>query len=246
MIALEKNYQIIDCHIHLGYDAGTGERTTVKDLECLSLKHGIDKFLASSFKAQNYDFVEGNEDILKISQGHELITPIAVINPIHGKRAIKEVEECAKKGFVGVKLNSAFIYFDMYGYDSSMVDDVVRKADEYGLVVFLEKIDAGRFANLSKKCTQSILVRLGGSWMDMYSLKGAENILWTVAPGFPDSIKMAVDTVGIEKLVFGSNYPYQDYAHILELFEESSLTQEEKKKIFHENILNIFKKKDDY
>jgi len=52
-------------------------------------------------------------------------------------------------------------------------------------------------------------------------------------------IKSAIEIVGIDKLIFGSDFPCEKPIQILKLIDELLLTDDQKSKLFYKNILNV-------
>ena len=70
------------------------------------------------------------------------------------------------------------------------------------------------------------------------SLKNHKNIYYDIST-INDIliIKEAIDIVSIDKLIFGSDFPYEKPAEVLNRIDELSLTDIQKEKIYYKNIL---------
>jgi len=75
-------------------------------------------------------------------------------------------------------------------------------------------------------------------------LKGYSNIFYDITAIVNlEIIKGAIEIVGIDKLIFGSDFPYEKPIKTLERINELSLTDDQKEKIFYKNILNVIEER---
>ncbi len=77
----------------------------------------------------------------------------------------------------------------------------------------------------------------------MYKLFGSgdyDNIWFDISPFFPASmIKAAIEVVGAEKLLFGSDFPFSDGSENLAALAELELPPREKGAILEGNALEV-------
>jgi predicted TIM-barrel fold metal-dependent hydrolase len=71
-------------------------------------------------------------------------------------------------------------------------------------------------------------------------LKSYSNIYYDITAIIDfEIIECAIEIVGVDKLIFGSDFPYEKPIETLKRINESSLTDEQKEKIYYQNILNV-------
>lgn len=57
----------------------------------------------------------------------------------------------------------------------------------------------------------------------------------------PAAFKCAKEAIGIDKIIFGSDYPYEESGECINFLESLSLSEEEKNKVYHKNAVQLRK-----
>ena len=71
-----------------------------------------------------------------------------------------------------------------------------------------------------------------------------KNILMTTS-GIDDEITVetAIKSVGIDNIMFGTDYPYEDFKHAVDFVKSLNISDEDKEKIFYKNAEKYILKK---
>ena len=173
----------------------------------------------------------------------------AYISPEH-KNAVdvlkKGIEE---QGFEGVKF-----WISTY-CDDPVCNKTVEKMIDYGVPLLLHAFHKAvnqlpfettgeHVANLAKRYPELkiIMAHLGGnSYHGIPAIRDLENV-WVDFSGSSykaDELQYAVENVGTDRILFGSDWPIL-YTSSLGQLEELDLPEEEKDKIRYKNALKIF------
>ncbi len=191
------------------------------------------------------------------SQRSERIIPFASL--LHSQSDWEEtLEEIAERGFKGIKLHPEFQDFDI---DSARSVEIIRRAEELGLVIILHAgLDPSfappshcspeRIARLLDKVDggKIIAAHMGGwrQWDDVEKLLLDSPIYFdtsfTAGHIEPSFCVHLMREHGIEKILFGSDCPWQTSGEVFEFVSSLGLTDEELSRVAYKNaseLLNI-------
>jgi predicted TIM-barrel fold metal-dependent hydrolase len=183
------------------------------------------------------------------------------VHPSDGDRALEEVERVAAAGASGLKLHPNTQAFDVA---DEAVHAVVERAGGLGLPVLFDAyspFDAdqpGKFLGLALSCpsTQIILAHMHHTrFLDLlvYDVM-AKYPWWTrnvwfdmsvVAPAFAESpyrdqFAWVCRKLGIDRLLFASDFPVDDPAEALSALTRYGFDQVELRSICHDNAVELF------
>ncbi|MBQ8921671.1 MAG: amidohydrolase family protein [Oscillospiraceae bacterium] len=167
------------------------------------------------------------------------------------------LEDLAKRGFRGIKLH---LQFQQYDIDSPEVIRILQKAEALGLiVVFHAGADIGlpppvytspekiRHALDYVDGSNLVAAHLGGwaQWDDVERYLVGTNINLDTAyirlfiP--PEQCLRIIRNHGADKIVFGSDSPWENPADTLKFLQSLNLTERELAQITHENAQRLLK-----
>jgi len=165
----------------------------------------------------------------------------------------EEIERTFSKGLKGIKMHHDF---QMENLDDSRFFKTYKKCEEMGIVCLLhagddryEYTSPYRFANILERFPdlKCIAAHFGGykRWEEAYkSLKGIDNLYFDTSSSLyalkPDEATDIIKAFGIEKFMFGTDFPMWDHEKELERFLNLSLTGQEKQMILYDNFINLF------
>lgn len=181
------------------------------------------------------------------------VTGFCHLNPVLGGRAVmREVERCAALGFRAIKLEIA-----NNARDASM-RPVMVAAEKHNLVVLqhawsMTKIrqrsyhtdpeDAGllarRFPNV-----RIIMAHLTGCGVrGVLAVKDCDNLVVDTSGAAPEAgiVEYAVEKLGADRVVYGSDAPIRDFAVALARITGSRLDAKTQRKILCENARNLLR-----
>ena len=262
--------EIFDVHHHVvtsyrDNDARWQEefRTRVEVME----GNGID--MAVLLPSSGYAKAEGIKDTMRVNdamveyrQQDPKRFPVAfgTVEPDHGARALEEVDRIHALGLQGVCwhhfLSGAYI-------DSPVTQNFVRRMGELGLIPFVHinaenPLEAPwRLENLAREFPDITFVGLDGfsshdqGQMVLSMLKHTPNILLDTAllkvPGF---LREACETVGSQRILFGSNQysmpvmyrqsPRPRWSDVLELVRNAPIGEADRDNILGLNAKRLF------
>lgn len=228
---------------------------TADGLKRLMKETGVDKsiILPIATKESQTESINAFAKRMKCDE----IEPFATVYPL-GKNAIDTMERIAEDGFKGIKIHHEFQMLDV---DSEQSIRILKKAEELGLMVV---IHAGSDIGFSGpvRCTPKkihnvlgevsgnniIAAHLGGfdMWDDvMKYLVGTPIYMDTAFLSLFIDKKMYRDIIkehGSDKILFGSDNPWENPADTLRALKELKLSDEEYENITFKNATNLLEK----
>lgn len=182
------------------------------------------------------------------------IFPFGALFP--DENALYDAEKLAEQGYKGVKLHGDFQGF--HADDPRMIE-LYRKCGELGLTVVLHAgldcvsvndihVTPEHMVNVLEKTyrTRFVLAHMGGILCEEKAadmLSGSEYVYVDTAFAAgrlaPDVMTDLIRRYGADKVLFGSDCPWNDPADDIRLIEKCRLTPEEREMIFSQNARRL-------
>ena len=226
----------IDCEMHIGNFTGDlyawlDHEIRPQELEALLDRHGFDMALIMPPTLQDPD----NRSMAKALQGHPRLLGFAMINPYGPEGGVPELERAVGEwGMKGMKLVPLRHGYDI---DTEVPIRAMQCAERLGLPV---SIHSGahyclpwQIADLARKFPTVPVIMDHMGWR--YYVDGAINVamttpniyLETAMVSMPGYIKLAVNKLGADRVIYGSDYPTGSPASMLEVVKAANLKPEE-------------------
>ncbi|QIK79962.1 amidohydrolase family protein [Sphingomonas piscis] len=203
---------------------------------------------------------KGNDGIIALAASKPGLIPIVTVHPYDGEAALRELERVRKRGAKVLKIHSHTQRFDAA---DPRVLALVRKAGDLGMVVLMDNAsivpgDNQKLLNIALETpkTNFIFAHIGGLdfrfWNILKLARTAENLVGnniyfdaSTAPLMADSPLEAefvwtLRNVGIDYVLFGSDYPQLSVKDSLDALNRLGLTDEELAKIRYGNAKRLF------
>ena len=239
---------IIDGHVHIGTSVFFHMQADADLLLRLADKAGFDRIFVTELTALFYDMSEGNDALAaKIApHGDRMIGYASIPTPRLGRRAVDEVRRCREKhGFRGVKI---------YSHPEATIAEpatypLLEAAAELGMTV-LAHTTPDECDHLMTAMPQARLVmaHMGGhpyafgDWHRAVAVaKKHENLLLDTASSQIDNgmIEYAVEELGADKILFGSDMPLLDPYTQLAKVRGAEISDGDKVKILGGNLVRL-------
>lgn len=206
------------------------------------------------------DIRRHNDELLALAAKHPKALPIATVHPYDGEAALAELARVAAKGIKVLKIHPHTQKFDAA---DPRVLTLVRRAGELGVVVLMDNAsivpgDCEKLFNLALAApkTKFIFAHLGGMNFRFWNIIAAartaeglfgENIYFDISATvamvadspIKDEFVWTIRNVGVEHVLFGSDFPQFSLARNLEAFEKLGLSDAEKRAIRFENARKL-------
>jgi predicted TIM-barrel fold metal-dependent hydrolase len=249
---------VIDCHIHLppgvdGYDESMVE-------QCLALadRAGIDR-MVYLFGLAHAD-VDPDQQAIAASNdlGIELVTRhpdrfegFCYLNPSHpAEDSLAEIERCVVNGpLVGIKL-----WISVHGTDNRL-DPIMQRAAQLKVPVlhhawykatefaFNESTPA-EIADLARRHPEVTIIMAhlaGGGWRGVRDVLDCSNVLVDTSGAQPHAglVDYAVELLGAERVVFGSDWPIRDFGAQRARIDGARLTPAQRELVLGGNMERV-------
>ncbi|HHU52111.1 MAG TPA: amidohydrolase [Firmicutes bacterium] len=211
---------IIDAHCHLftndaalGFVSGSTFDEFVQELDGC----GVEKFILFTIGGLFRDFQKSNDEIRNMYQKFpERIIPFGTTNPWYGEEALAEIDRCVNVlGMKGFKLHPWMMGFAI---NSVQMLPVMERISDYGMPVLVhsgtvpwsEPLQIAYLASQFPK-VQFILAHMGITdlWKEAIDAARRYSNIWLETAGTPTvAIKTALQEIGPERIIFGSDSPY--------------------------------------
>ncbi len=203
-----------------------------------------------------------NDLLLELARTDRRILPFCSVHPADGAVALAEIDRVADAGARAVKLHPNTQQFDVA--DPTVVE-VVRRASQRGLPVLFDAYSpfdpaqAGKFVHLAMGVPEGrlILAHAHGPrfpellvyeilgrypwwrrnvWIDL----SATAALLAGSP-FAEQFRWVLSKVGIDRLLFGSDYPLDDPAAAVRAIVALGFRPSEERRILYDNASELFR-----
>lgn len=253
--------KIIDVHVHVGASSTLQVAGGAEDVLRIMDKNGIDISIISPIPG--YEDPDGikdsmihNDNMAHLIKKYPDRFPraLGVVEPRHGKKALPEVDRIL--GDLG--LHGLMFHNDFNGIsvDHPSMFAIMERAAKYKDVIMMvhtaqhSSLEAPFMLGTLAEAFPDITFLDAHPMMDITHLRATialakkhPNIVFDTCLShhhlFP--IEKAVEGIGEDRLLFGSDNPYFDHCIDKDIIETSSVSQEIKRKIFSENAKKLFK-----
>jgi predicted TIM-barrel fold metal-dependent hydrolase len=239
-----------DCETHIGRLEGdlfnwVGNDVSAERIEALLDEFALDMCVVAAPTSEYPD----NKLVADQCSGHQRFVPNAVINPNGPGGGVPELERCIHEwGMKGVKLQP-----QRHGYevDGSTANRVMEFCEQHGLSIAIHSGDrcclpwqVGQIAR--RFPTVPVIMNHMGF---RYYVDGAINValetpniyLDTVLVSMPGYLKMAVDKVGADRIIYGSDFPVGHPSSAIAALKAANVGAEAEKLIMGDNLARIMK-----
>jgi predicted TIM-barrel fold metal-dependent hydrolase len=257
-----RKYRKIDAHAHP--DTDLAKQLEIADrlgIEKLQISNPVTNF--SGKEREGPEVVRKNNDVVidAVKKYPDRFIGFLTLNPLYQKESMEEIKRCVDQGLVGYK-----------GYTQAKINDpvyypIIEKLSELKMIVYMHtfcqlgmggyrmKYDTGRFPNTTlaedmveaaKRYPQTIFhfahIGGGGDWeYECKMLKQCPNIYVDTGGSNNEEniVDFAIRHLGEERIFFGTDGAY---IHGVGRVLASKATEDQKRKIFYDNYVNVLKK----
>lgn len=254
---------IVDCHIHL---SSPGCRFNREDVEsCLGLadRAGIDHMVylfnlqdSGGYDPAPDDILRSNDLGMTLVQQHpDRFSSFCYLNPAHNEGfLLDEIERCIAQGpCAGIKL------WVSVKADDTRLDPIMERAAALHIPILhhawykatgyaLNESTPAEVSTLAGRHLDVPIIMAhlgGGGWRGVLDVKEYPNVLVDTSGAQPQAglVEYAVEQLGAERVVFGSDWPIRDFAVQRARIDGANLTDHQKIVILGENMAHLLARK---
>jgi predicted TIM-barrel fold metal-dependent hydrolase len=231
----------IDVHYHLGEwnlpMANTSASGAVADFDTFGFQYG----LMSSSAALRGSAAAGNAVVAQALELDPRMKGYVYLDPYHPEQSAEDLERyAAHEGFVGIKTRP-----DYHGttLEHPAYQPLLRRAVELKMPLLTHNC-AVRRAVESVPGLQVVVAHSSAATARDYA--DLPNVCFCTASSSPfmqgEEVRKMIDTVGVDRILFGSDGPLISAAWNLGRFASSRFSVDEAEKIYAANALRVFQR----
>ncbi len=247
--------KINDVHLHLGYSDDIMRGLSFNDVQKFKEENNIENMLLFPFYNERQDVIDNTHTM--IAQLHDSDKKIRGLYWLNDNTKFITLEGVFAGGFVGFKYHGAYTGLPIS--DVKWEQTLTNLNTKNGiLLVHCGMFDEGRITSNTSfyhtllvanryRDIKVILGHAGGSMLPIIKrccqfVKDIPNI-WLETSGIstPVAVDYIANTVGVQKILFGSDAPWCSFKSALYNVLDCNLPESKKKLILHENYLNMLK-----
>ena len=260
-------YNIIDAHCHIFpekivnkavqnigrfYDLDMSQDGSSNHLIENEKKYGVEKFIVNSTATKPNQVEAINNFILNEVKKHSEFIGLITLHPdMDGKDIDKHIQFALDNNLKGIKLHPDFQHFYI---DDSNAFKIYERAEGILPILFhtgddrYEESRPIRMAAVAKKFKnlKCIAAHFGGysRWKEVECYKDIPNVFFDTSSSLfklpKDSALAIMDMLGIEKFMFGTDYPMWEISEELKRFFNLRLSDTDNKNVLYNNAIKIY------
>ena len=236
--------RIVDMGTLFGVRPSTDLDLTAETLLRLMDQNGVGEALTCSLKAIQFNFTAGNDQTLALCQAHGNLYPVAAVDPRQYPDCFAEVERCASTGFVAFRFLREY---QGWAIANRAFRDLLQAVAQIGKPAIVHAPASG---------DATALLETAGDWdipvilaaVSYATLSEALAVL-ADAPNFyieahrltlPGQVELMVESVGAERLMFGSWAPMLAQRPSMDMVLASEIDDRDKALILGENARRVY------
>jgi len=237
----------IDVHQHVGPWPFPGKWGGIEiNLELMELR-GIDVAIISSTEAIVDDMIAGNAHLAEDIAGHPNLLGYVTLNPRFPGLSVREMEKYARHPqFVGYKIHTSYSGTAMGEPRLAALFERMAQAPRPLLIHTWGAAAVSALAALAARYPQLpiIVAHAGGdAWRQAIAAAAAQPNLWLeFAMSTPERgrIERAVEALGGERVLFGTDSTLFDPQYMLSCFAEAQVPDSLRPQMMGENAARLF------
>lgn len=236
---------IIDAHNHVGGpDKGDGKKQSPDEIVAEMDRLRIDRAVIFPFNEVNPGIsfsIVNNRTVEAINKYPDRLIGFARLDPNFGKNAVEELRRDVEMELVGLKLHPSSQKFSLR---SEHLKEIIREASMLDIPIIFDsgKKDSPpeQFGELAKLFPDAkiIMAHMLGDFLRI-ALDHQNIYLQTTDMPRKEIIQEAVEELGAERIIMGSDSPYISMEVELEKIKSLNISGNEKKLIMGENMRRI-------
>jgi predicted TIM-barrel fold metal-dependent hydrolase len=254
-------YQVFDAHLHCPSESGNVWQwypvtRTFEEFARYLDRAGVERGIINSVRCQEAktasEFIAGNREVARYVEKYKgRFLGACVVNPLFIDEALREIEDCHKQfGFVWV--GELCNYMAPFQYTIKEFELLVQQVVKLNMVLDVHT-ELEEMEYIIQKFPQATIVfpHFGDSHESEHIFKRIDLVArhpncYLDTSGYGHDrvgmLEYAMKTVGPERVLFGSDFSINEPGCIIARIENSFLTEEQKRKVFSENLQILLKK----
>ncbi len=243
---------IIDVNSQFGFDRLESTKMDPDSILRQMDKLKIDKSVITCNECMYFDFIEGNNRTAQLVKMHpDRFIGFFSLNTGRYIGVVDEVERAINTlGLTGFRFFFTEVSFGRgwsSGLQSLMLAKVMKKVNDLGLPVFLEAgFSFAQMKTFAEFYPKTKIIAAGAGYANMaeaiIAAQDTENLFIEISGlDAGDGIRFLVNEVSSEKIIFGTNIPFNLGSVAILNVNHTKISDKDKENIFYKNIERILK-----
>lgn len=240
--------EVFDANVLFGLWPRWRLDATPETVARLAARYGIARQLVCSMRGIFHDFVESNDETLRVCRDHEHWVPSAALNPVQLLDALSEVDRMVRRG---VRVFRFFPEFQGWDYRLRPFRRVLAHLAEVGAIAMTTArvgphLHSGVISELAEvlEATGVRCILTGvyyGNFAEALDIARSVPNLYIETHLFngPDSFEIAAEQLGADRLLYGSYSPVHYIGSSLLPFVHSNLDSAARAAIASGNLVRL-------
>jgi len=249
--------KVFDAHLHCPSDAGDVWQLhpvtrTFKEFEAYLDRTGVQRGIINSVRCQMAktaaDFIEGNREVVRhVEESKGRFLGACVVNPLFIDEALREMEDCRKKyGMVWV--GELCNYTVPYQYTIEEFELLVDQAVKLNMVLDVHTNLREMEYVIQKFPQATIVFPHFGDYESIFQridlIAKHPNCYADIAGSGHErvgALEYAMQTIGPDRILFGSDFSINDPSEVIARVENSFLTDDQKQAVLAGNLERLLR-----
>ena len=233
----------VDCSTMVGFYPKATKDLSVDALLHAMDRNGVAKALTISTRGAFFDYAEGNDETLRVTDEHEQLIPVATLDP---RGALDFRDEIKRMIDRGVRIFRLFPEHQGWSVKYLPFKLCIEQLSEYNVVLMMSHVGEGHYADLLSvlEHTAFPVVITSAAYSQVrevvFAMKANDRIhVGTRLLSSPTMLGMLRDEVGLERLLFESGAPMFYMESAIGIVAHSNLEEHEKSQVFGANCARL-------
>jgi len=242
---------IIDSHLHDKIPGIPVKSYAPAEFDSILLEQGVERGICSSGTAIFYDLAQGNDELLAFIEDVPRLFGYIVVDPRYLPESVIELERFATHPkFVGVKVHAAAAQTSTGSAEMRRLFDILAPYQKPVLIHNLGPDWPEALVALARAHPELPIIAAHAGYGDgirpthdaVLRLQEAENIAVDFCSTFlpVGAIRRGIDVLGVQRVLFGSDFPQIGLPYMRACYEDAELTEDEQRTIHYMNAQALF------
>jgi predicted TIM-barrel fold metal-dependent hydrolase len=243
---------IIDVHLHDRFPGAPITPVTAQMYEAAMDRVGVGGGVSSSVTGIFYDLAKGNEEMACLIDQVPRLRGYVVVDPRYYDDSVRELTRLERDSrFVGVKIHCSY---SQTLTEARSLRRLFRVIAEYGKPVLIHPLGADwpeALVEIASDHPDLPIIAAHAGYGDAphpthdaaLRVAPAPNIWLEFCSTYlaTGAIRRGIEAVGVDRMLFGSDYPLIAFPYMVAAYEDAELSNEEAEKILWRNAQLLFK-----
>ena len=241
--------QIFDANVFFGFWSQRRLQADLSSIKDVTAKHGVTRMLLCSLRGIFADFSSGNKETIEVCRKEANMIPVATLNPHRYLGASAEIDAMLASG---VRAFRFFPEYQHWPYNFAPFHRILQQLNGTGSLVIIPARVGGHhnngviteIADLAGRYNRINFLITGIYYGNLAEAivvgQDSANIYFeTHLVNSPDGIEVCTAEIGAERLVYGSQTPFNYITSSLSMVTGATISEADQEQILSKNIMRI-------